>query len=216
VIVYPWYASSTRSQSSKASTDHSLIPADLIVKMWAQPRDLVAFPNGANASDVLIDGMHFNRTTLNYWNYTLWSNGTLSNGSKCYLAFQPYTPIMFSNGSFHNQTDCSSPIEGIEGRAILGIVASVLFALSIMFSLINLRKHGRHFLPAEKRFRAVGRRWQWYWMVVVGTVGCLSGIFAIDVDRDYIQGTSLILQSAFYNIMEPVMLALVWEAVRHW
>lgn len=39
---------------------------------------------------------------------------------------------------------------------------------------------------------------------------------AIDVDRDYIQSTALILQSIFYYVMLPTMLACIWEMTRHW
>ncbi|RAH46773.1 uncharacterized protein BO95DRAFT_441979 [Aspergillus brunneoviolaceus CBS 621.78] len=39
---------------------------------------------------------------------------------------------------------------------------------------------------------------------------------SIDVDRDYVVNSPLILQSVFYTILTPVMMAVVWEAVRHW
>ena len=91
-----------------------------------------------------------------------------------------------------------------------------LFALSIVFTLINLRKHGRLFLPNEKRFRAVGRRWQWYWMLFVAACGMISGITGIDVDRDYVLSMPIVLQSFFGCLMIPGILATVWEAVRHW
>lgn len=39
---------------------------------------------------------------------------------------------------------------------------------------------------------------------------------AIDVDRNYIQSTALILQCIFYYVMMPTMLAGIWEMTRHW
>ncbi|KAH0565325.1 hypothetical protein GP486_001286 [Trichoglossum hirsutum] len=179
-------------------------------------RELIHFPDGANSTDVLINGLHFNRTTLNHWNYTLWSNGTLSNESKCYLVFDIYKPVLLSNGTFLNATSCYAPVNNIETRAILGIVSACLFAASIMFTLINLRKHGRRYLPSEKRFRAVGRRWPWYWLLVLAAFGCISGFTSIDVNRDYLPNDALIYQSFSYELMMPCLLATVWEAARHW
>ncbi|KAI9787588.1 MAG: hypothetical protein M1839_000119 [Geoglossum umbratile] len=179
-------------------------------------RGLIQFPEGANSTDVLINGLHFNRTTLSYWNYTLWSNGTLSNESSCYLVFDNYKPILLSNGTFVNATTCYAPINNIQTRAILGIASACLFAASIMFTLVNLRKHGKRHLPSEKRFRAVGRRWQWYWLLALAGFGCVSGFMSIDVNRNYLPSDPLIYQAFSYELMTPCMLAAVWEAARHW
>ena len=179
-------------------------------------RDLLQFPNGDNATDALINGVHFNRTALNLWKYTLYSNGTLSNGSNCWLTFNEYKPSLLLNGTFLNATSCYSPIEPIRGRGIIGLVAGALFGISIIFTLKNLRKHGRLYLADEKRWSAVGRRWQWYWMLFIATCGTISAINGVDVDRDYLQSTSIILQGFFYYLMLPGLLACVWESVRHW
>jgi hypothetical protein len=179
-------------------------------------RESIQFPDGANSTDVIINGLHFNRTTLNHWNYTLWSNGTLSNESSCYLVFDMYKPVLLSNGTFLNATSCYAPVDNIETRAVLGIVSACLFAASIVFTLVNLRKHGRRYLPPERRFRAVGRRWQWYWLLVLAAFGCLSGFMSIDVNRDYLPSDPLVYQGFAYMLMMPSLLAAVWEAVRHW
>ncbi|PGH18643.1 hypothetical protein AJ80_04390 [Polytolypa hystricis UAMH7299] len=182
-----------------------------------QIRELLPFPkNGDNATDTLINGIHFNRTALTHFNYTLYSNGTLSNGSNCWLSFDIYKPHMFSNGTFLNATSCYSPIDPLETRGSVGIAFAVMFALTIFTSLMNLRKHGRRFLPAEKRWSPVGRRWQWYWMLFVAACGTISCFMSIDVDRDYLQDLALILQGFFYHLMLPTVLAAVWESVRHW
>ena len=179
-------------------------------------RELLKFPAGLNASDTLINGVHFNLSTLNHYNYTYHSNKTLSNASNCWLVFDDFTPTLLSNGTFVNGTSCYDPYYGIGQRSILSIVFSCLFLASVVFTTVNLRKHGRLFLPSEKRFKAIGRRWQWYWMFFVAACGAISGFTGIDIDRDYLQSISLVLQNFFYFLMIPSTLATVWEGVRHW
>lgn len=180
-------------------------------------RELLQFDkNPDNATDTQINGIHFNRTALTHFNYTLYSNGTLSNGSNCWLTFERYTPHMLGNGTFINGTSCYVPIKGLEARGSTGVAFATLFAIAILFSVVNLRKHGTRFLPVEKKWNIVGRRWQWYWMLFLGACGTISCFMSIDVDRDYLQSTAIVLQSFFYHLMLPVMLAVVWESVRHW
>ncbi len=180
-------------------------------------RELVAFPVGANSTDTIINNIHFNSTALQLYNYTWYSsNRTLSNGSNCWLAFDAYKPTMLVNGTFINGTSCYEPYYGVSHRGGIGILFGCLFGTSIIFTLINLRKHGRLFLPNEKRFRAIGRRWQWYWMLFVAACGLISGFTGIDVDRDYVLSLPIVLQSFFNYLMIPGILAVVWEAVRHW
>jgi hypothetical protein len=179
-------------------------------------RDLVPFAPGQNDTDVVVNGLHFNLTTLNYFNYTLYSNGTLSNGSDCWLVFNNYQPLMAMNGTFINGTSCYSPVFGLGDHGKVGVAFATLFATSIMFTLVNLRKHGKRFLPKEKRWRVVGRRWQWYWILYIAACGLISSFMSIDVDRFYVQSTPLILQSFFYCLMLPGLMASVWEGVRHW
>ena len=181
-----------------------------------EPRELVPFPAGDNASDVLINGEHFNRTALQLYQYALWTNGTLSNESDCYLVFDNFHPILYGNGSVVNGTSCYVPFYHIRQRGILGIVLACLFATSIVFSCVNLRKHGRLFLPTHRRFRAIGRRWQWYWVIVTAACATISGFMSIDVDRDYLQALPIVLQNFFYFLMTPAILAAIWESVRHW
>ncbi|KAI9884906.1 MAG: hypothetical protein M1823_003313 [Watsoniomyces obsoletus] len=180
------------------------------------PRALLPFPPGDNSTDTIINGNHFNLTALHHFNYTLYSNNTLSNASKCFLAFDMYGPVMFSNGTFMNGTSCYEPFYSIRQRGILGVAFACAFMISIMFTAINLRKHGRLFLPTQKRFRAVGRRWQWYWLFFVAACGTISGFTSIDVDRYYLQSLPIILTNLFYFLMIPGILAAVWESVRHW
>ena len=179
-------------------------------------REIVSFPSGSNSTDTIINQIHFNRTALEFFNYTLFSNYTLSNHSDCWLVFDSFQPSILSNGTFINATSCFDPVRSIRTRGIIGIITACLFGASIVFTLINLRKHGRLFLPDQKRFRAVGRRWQWYWMLFVAACGIISGFSAIDVDRDYLQKLAIILQSFFNTLMMPGILAAVWETVRHW
>ncbi|KAF2200536.1 hypothetical protein GQ43DRAFT_456356 [Delitschia confertaspora ATCC 74209] len=180
-------------------------------------RDLVQFPNnGDNTTDTIINGVHFNLTALKHFNYTIYTNNTISNASKCYLIFDNFKPHMFANGSWVNGTSCYIPYYNIGGRGVASIVFAVFFTISIMFTLLNLRKHGRLYLREDKRFRAVGRRWQWYWMCFVAACGMISTLTGIDVDRYYLQQIPIVLQSFFFVLMVPGTLAMVWEATRHW
>ncbi|KIW87427.1 uncharacterized protein Z519_12063 [Cladophialophora bantiana CBS 173.52] len=167
-------------------------------------------------STTFVNGVALNETALRLWNYTLYSNGTLSNGSHCFLAFGAHKPIVSGDGSVANTTSCYAPINPIEARGITGLVFGSLFAVTILFSTINLRKHGRAYLPREKGWKPVGRRWPWYWTLIVAACGILSSFTAVDVDRDYIVNTPIILQCFFLTLMVPVLLACVWEAVRYW
>jgi hypothetical protein len=181
------------------------------------PRDLLTFPTSpGNVTETIINGVHFNKTALEYWNYTLYSNNTISNNSKCYLIFDQYQPTFLSNGSWVNATTCYVPINRIKTRGILGVTFGALFGISVMFTLLNLKKHGEHFLREDKRFRLVGRRWQWYWMLFVAGCGMISTITSVDVDRDYLQDLAIVLQSFFFVLMVPGTMAMVWEGVRHW
>ncbi|KAL1890722.1 hypothetical protein Sste5346_008046 [Sporothrix stenoceras] len=180
-------------------------------------REILSFPGGANSSDTLVAGVHFNLTALEHWNYTLFSNGTLSNGSRCLLTFAPYTPtLLYPNGTFINSTSCYSPVNPIGARAKIGIAFAVMYAVALFFVLINLRKHGRLFLPSEKRFRPIGRRWQWYWGILLCVAAFISLFMNIDVDRYYLPELPIVLTSFFWYLMQMCAMALVWEAVRHW
>lgn len=182
-------------------------------------RDVVQWPGGDNASDTVIAGVHLNKTALEFWNYTLFSNGTLSNGSSgwCELVFSPYQPkYVFTNGSFVNSTSCYSPVNPISTRGYISIALAVLYGLCLMFTLIVLTKHGRMYLPTEKRFRPVGRRWQFYWMCWMCATGFVSVIMNIDVDRYYLPQAPIVVTAFFWMLLNWGTLACVWEAVRHW
>ncbi|KAI3334628.1 hypothetical protein F4824DRAFT_501886 [Ustulina deusta] len=181
-------------------------------------RDLPLWPDGDNATDTVIGGVHFNLTTLKHWNYTLYEgNWTLSNWSRCYLVNQPYTPpLLLNNGTFVNSTWCYLATQPTGPRANIGIGFAVAFGLCLVFILLNLARHGKLYLPAEKRFYAIGRRWQWYWAIFV-CVAALIGLFTgVDVDRYRVVELPLVLNVFFWFLMNMGSLALVWEAVRHW
>jgi hypothetical protein len=184
--------------------------------MLGHARNLVAFPSGDNSSDTLIDGIHWNLTALLNWDYSYYSNGTFSNGSSCVLAFEPYTPVLLPNGTFVNSTSCYSPISPLKTRSKVGLFFACFFALTLVFTSINLRKHGRLFLPKEKRFVAVGRRWQWYWMFAVAAFAFISNITNVDVDRYYLPELPIVLANFFWFLMLPTTMCIVWESVRHW
>ncbi|GFF50770.1 hypothetical protein IFM47457_01296 [Aspergillus lentulus] len=175
-------------------------------------RAATPYESGANATDVVVNEVHFNRTMLDVYKYTLYSNGTLSNGTDCYLAFQEFQPRMDENGTFVDGISCYAPIHGIGQHASIGMAFTAFFAVSMFLTMFNLRKHSRKYLPG----RTMGRRLKWLWLLFVSACGLISCIMTVDVDRSHIQGTSLILQSVFYTLMTPGLMAAVWEAVRHW
>lgn len=179
-------------------------------------RDLVPYPQGDNTSSTIINGVSFNLTALEEFGYKLYSNRTLSNGSACYLAFDNFKPSMLNNGSWVNETTCYIPYYSIRTRGILSIAVGSLFGLILVLTLVNLRKHGRLYLREDKRFRVVGRRWQWYWMLFVAACGMISALTGVDVDRYYLQDLPIVLQSFFFMLMIPGALAMVWEGTRHW
>ena len=180
-------------------------------------REVLGLPGGDNSSDTVISGVHFNKTILDSWNYTLYSNGSLSNGSWCILAFEPWTPAsILPNGTWIREASCYRPIYGIGQRGGIAIGFAALFAIGLGLTLVTLRKHGRLYLPAEKRFYPIGRRWQWYWALFASTAAIISLFTSIDVDRYFLPELPVILTSFFWYLMQMGAMAIVWEAARHW
>ncbi|RYP80741.1 hypothetical protein DL770_006105 [Monosporascus sp. CRB-9-2] len=180
-------------------------------------RDVLPFPGGANSSDIFLNGQHLNLTTLEYWNYTLFSNGTLSNNSWCFMTDLPFTPGgVLENGTFINATSCYTPTKAIGTRSAIGVGYAVAFGICLVLILINLTRHGKLYLPVEKRFYPIGRRWQWYWGCFVCATAIIGLFFGIDVDRYYIQDIPIVINVFFWFLMQMGTTALVWEAVRHW
>ena len=190
-----------------------------MVALNLAPRAEIPFPaNGPNTSFTVVNGQAYNLTTLQTYNFSFYDNDTISNSSWCYLTKPGVLnmPQIFANGSIVNGTSCYFPYYNVAQRGSIGIVFGCLYALSIMFILVCLNKHGELYLPQEKRFRAIGRRWQWYWMLFVAACGTIGSISSVDVDRDYLQGSGLVIQTFFWYLMIPGLLATVWEGVRHW
>ncbi|KAH7029309.1 uncharacterized protein B0I36DRAFT_245408 [Microdochium trichocladiopsis] len=180
-------------------------------------RDLLAWPPGDNDTDTIIDGVHFNLTTLKFWNYTYWSNKTLSNVTWCELGFQPYlADTLLENGTWVNSTSCYVPLDPIGTRSAVGMGYAVAYALCLLLVLVNLTKHGKLHLPSEKRFVPIGRRWQWYWAIWVCATAMIGLFFNVDVDRYYVMEIPILITSFFWYLMQMGTTALVWEAVRHW
>ncbi|PKS10891.1 hypothetical protein jhhlp_002649, partial [Lomentospora prolificans] len=177
----------------------------------------IPFPSGANDTDTEIAGGHLDLNTLHEFEYHLFQNNTLSNGTKCYLAFEPYAAAyVYPNGTFVNGTSCYRSLNPAGVRAKTGVAFAALYALALVFVLVNLRKHGRLFLPKQKRYFPISRRWQWYY----GSIACacaLIGLFTgIDIERYYVMQIPIILQVFFWFLLQMAAIALVWEAVRHW
>ncbi|KAH6844579.1 hypothetical protein B0I37DRAFT_165276 [Chaetomium sp. MPI-CAGE-AT-0009] len=182
-----------------------------------QAREALSFPPGDNVTDTVINNVHLNLTTLEHWNYTLYSNGSLSNGSWCLLTFEHYAPsYLLPNGTFLNATWCWAPTEPIGVRGGIAIAYAVLFGIALVMTIVCLNKHGKLHLPAEKRFYPIGRRWQWYWGSFVCATAMISLLVSIDIDRYFLPELPVILTSFFWYLMQIGAIAIVWEAVRHW
>ncbi|KAK8030751.1 hypothetical protein PG990_000485 [Apiospora arundinis] len=181
-------------------------------------RDVMSWPVGDNDTDTKFGNFHLNLTLLEHWNYTLYSNNTISNGTKCYLTFGKYPPaaLLYPNGTFINSTSCYSAIDPVGIRGGVGIAFAVMYAISLLFICVNLTKHGKRYLPATKRFYPLGRRWQWYWGLFVCGAAVIGLFTGVDVDRFYLPEIPIVLNNFFWYLMQMGAMALVWEAVRHW
>lgn len=182
-------------------------------------RQLMDFPKGANASDTeFADGQHFNLTTLKHWNYTYYNNHTVSNGSRCYLTYMPYIgpAVLEENGTWVNATKCWTAVKHIGVRGNTGIGMAVAFGVALVLILTALAKHGRLYLPVDRRFYPIGRRWQWYWGCFICGAALISLLVNVDVDRYYLQELPIIVTVFFWFLICNGTVALVWEAVRHW
>lgn len=178
---------------------------------------VIPFPSGANETDTEIAGGHLDLDTLREFEYHLFQNDTLSNGTDCILAFQPYAAAyVYPNGTFVNSTSCYRSLYPVGARGKTGVAFAALYAFALVLVIVNLRKHGRLFLPKEKRYFPIGRRWQWYWGSIVCAAAIIGLFTGIDVDRYYVMQIPIILQSFFWYLLQMASIALVWEAVRHW
>ena len=181
-------------------------------------RDVLPFPEGSNSSDTLFQGRtHLNLTTLEFWNYTLFDNGTISNNSWCFMTDPPYKiDQVLDNGTFINATSCYIPVRPIGTRSAIGVGFAVAFGICLVLVLVNLTRHGKRYLPVEKRFYPIGRRWQWYWAIFVCATALVGLFFGVDVDRYYIIELPIVITVFFWFLMQMGTTAIVWEAVRHW
>lgn len=181
-------------------------------------RALAAWPDGDNDTDTVFGGVHFNLTTLRHWKYQYYDNQTVSNGSRCWLTFEPYQPALLyhNNGSFVNATKCYSAVDPIGTRGYTGIGLAVAFGIALVLTITALAKHGPLYLPKERRFHAIGRRWQWYWGCFTCGAALISLFTNVDVDRYYLQELPIIITVFFWYLMCVGTVAMVWEAVRHW
>lgn len=182
-----------------------------------QARDVAVWPKGDNDSDTVFEGLHFNITTLEHFNYTYYDNKTISNGSKCYLTFEPYQPaLLFDNGTWVNATKCYTAVKDIGARGYTGIGIAVVYGIALVLILTALAKHGKTYLAREKRFYPIGRRWQWYWGCFTCGAALISLFINVDVDRYYLQELPITVTVFFWYLICMGTVALTWEAVRHW
>lgn len=181
-------------------------------------RDDTNWPPADNKNETTFGGRTFNLTTLRHWNYTYYSgNQTVSNGSRCYLTYKPYQPAqILNNGSFVNATKCYSAVDPILTRGYVGIGLAAVYGVCLVLVITVLTKQGKRYLPIQKRFYPIGRRWQWYWAIFVCACALIGLFLNVDVDRYRVLELPIIIFSFFWFLMCNGTTALVWEAVRHW
>ncbi len=176
---------------------------------------LLSFPAGDNSTDTVINGIHYNLTTLDHWYYNYYSNGTISNGSSCFLVFEPYTPSLLQDGTFLNSTSCYSPTKPMGTRAKFGLVFAGFFAASVICSLYNLQKHRKRSLRDLRR-APVGKTLEWNWLMIVAACAIISGFMSIDIDRYYLSQLPLVISNIFWLLMQPATMSIIFESVRTW
>lgn len=178
---------------------------------------LLDFPPGDNATDTVIEGVHFSLKTFRDWNYQYYSNGTVSNESYCFITVPPFTPArLLDNGTFVNSTWCYTAQRPVGPRGATALALTVLFGLAIVLNISNLHRHGSLFLPSTKRFHPVGRRWQWYWSLATCAFACVGLIASVDVERFWVSELPIVLVAFFWYLLTMATMAIIWEAVRHW
>lgn len=181
-------------------------------------RDQLDWPDaGTGNNETILGGVRFPLSTLDHFNYTYYSNGTMSNGSRCYLTFKPYQPVeLYPNGTFLNATSCYHAVDNIAARGYVGIGFAVAYGIALVLTITVLTKHGKQYLPKSKRFFPIGRRWQWYWACFVCACALVSLFINVDVDRYRVQELPIVVMVFFWFLLCQGTTALVWESVRHW
>ncbi|SZE99628.1 unnamed protein product [Blumeria hordei] len=181
-----------------------------------QSKEFFSIQASENFSDDLIRETHWNLSMLNQMNYTLYSNHTLSNESRCILIFETKIPELLPNGTFINGISCYSPFRPIRARAKIGLVFACFFAFSIIYTIVNLRKLAKRSSPSHQKSDVLGARFQWYWALIATSCALTSSIADVDVDRYYLPELPLVLSSIFWHLTVLASICIIWESIRHW
>ncbi|KAG5366876.1 hypothetical protein CJU89_1322 [Yarrowia sp. B02] len=165
-------------------------------------------------------------------------NGTLTNGPQCWLSFGDHVPtfvhIEYLDTYAINGTTCDSPYYSMGSKGYLGVMLSVGIAAATLVTFFNLRKHGMNFMHEPKAEELMsqggrpsktktaepgwirGRRLPWMLLLILGLMQILTGFFAVDIDRNYIQGTAAGMYGVFLSVCPVLGLMVSWEFIRRW
>lgn len=165
-------------------------------------------------------------------------NGTLTNGPQCWLSFgdhiPTFVPIEYLDTYAINGTTCDSPYYSMGAKGYLGVMLSVGITAAMLVTFFNLRKHGMNFMHEPKAEELMsqggrpsktktaepgwirGRRLPWFLLLVMGLMQILTGFFAVDIDRNYIQGTAVGMYGVFLSVCPVLGLMVSWEFIRRW
>ncbi|EPY50833.1 fungal protein [Schizosaccharomyces cryophilus OY26] len=140
--------------------------------------------------------------------YQVYGNGTVGNGTHCYLWRQHNWPSITEEGTVLDGVNCDSPVKKLAGHGAVGIVSACLGFLLIPFLLMNI---GKFNVPgAQKGFQ---RRAEFYWMILLILVLAVSGFAYIDVDRNPVQGLSMCIFSFCFHSNVPILVLVYWHYV---
>ncbi|WBW71946.1 DUF2434 family conserved fungal multispanning membrane protein [Schizosaccharomyces osmophilus] len=140
--------------------------------------------------------------------YQVYGNGTVSNGTLCYLWRQQNWPSITEEGSVLNGVNCDSPVKKLAGHGAVGIVSACLGFLLIPLLILNIGKF--NVAGATKGFQ---RRAEFCWMILLILVMAVSGFAYIDVDRSLVQGISLCIFSFCFHSNVPMLVLVYWHYV---
>ncbi|KAG5356854.1 hypothetical protein CKK34_6234 [Yarrowia sp. E02] len=165
-------------------------------------------------------------------------NGTLTNGPQCWLSFGDHVPkfvhIEYLDTYAIDGTTCDSPYYSMGAKGYLGALLSVGITAAMLVTFFNLRKHGMNFMHEPKAEELMsqggrpsktktaepgwirGRRLPWFLLLILGLMQILTGFFAVDIDRNYIQGTAVGMYGVFLSVCPVLGLMVSWEFIRRW
>lgn len=141
------------------------------------------------------------------YNYSVYSNGTISNFTNCYLINDEHTPIIESDGMIYNGQSCDSPVKSLASHGAVGIVTACFCFFLIPLLLVNIAKYWKGKPPLLKR------RMEFIWITLLILALAVGGFAYIDVDRNLVQGAAMKIFSFTFQTALPISIAILWHVI---